>query len=460
MRGIMFNSIFNFARAAVLGAVLGAVCLPAAAADADPAQMDRLQKKLDESIQMIQALATRVKELEATQARAQVASAAPPPATAPTAAAAVSPTPAQDEQRLSAVEQQVTQIEAANASRHGDDTGLPIHGFADVGVGNYNPYFANLKGGNIGSLDLYLTPQIGHQVLALAELIFEVGPSGEVGTDLERFQLGYQFSDAATVWIGRFHTPYGYVNTALHHGVWLADALRRPKFANFEDHGGILPSHTVGAWLTGAQREGPGKFLYDFYVGNGQQLQNGIVDMQSGGNDHGAAMAGSRLSYAWTGGAIDGLTVGINGFTDKVDSQQTLNLTRVDMMGAYAVYDTDMWEHIIEAYSFHDTNLYGDFGSHNSNAWFGQFAYRAGWGVPYVRYERADLDQRDTYFAEQQFGASYYRSALGVRFDINSKSAIKFEVASTHTTDYRQQDISYGLPEDYKEILAQYAIRF
>jgi len=46
----------------------------------------------------------------------------------------------------------------------------------------------------------------------------------------------------------------------------------------------------------------------------------------------------------------------------------------------------------------------------------------------YVRYERAMLDQSEL-FQRADLGASYYRSALGVRFDINAKSSIKFEIA-------------------------------
>src|ERR1700730_11003349 len=247
--------------------------------------------------------------------------------------------PAPNPQRLEAVEQKVAQIETANATRQSDDTGLPIHGFADVNVGNYNIYFPYAKGVTVGSLDLYLTPKIGDSVVTLAELIFETGPDGHVGTDLERFQIGYQFNDQATVWVGRFHTPYGYVNTALHHGVWLADALRRPKFINFEDKGGVMPAHTVGVWVTGALRETDGKFLYDLYAGNGQQIQGGTLDMQTGGDGHGAAIAGTRLSYQFTGGAVDGLMVGVNGFTDKVNDDNATSpaLIRLNMVGAYAV---------------------------------------------------------------------------------------------------------------------------
>ena len=451
----MLNKLLISARALALGVVLSTASLPAAADSVSDAKLEELQKKLDQSMKMIEALAARVKELEGHTSTGTVAAAAPAPAAAA------------DPQRLEAVEQKVAQIETANATRQSDDSGLPIHGFADVNTGNYNLYFPYFKGTNVGSLDLYLTPKIGDSVVTLAELIFETGPDGHVGTDLERFQIGYQFNDQATVWVGRFHTPYGYVNTALHHGVWLADALRRPKFVNFEDKGGVMPAHTTGVWLTGALREDNGKFLYDFYTGNGQQIQGGTVDMQNGGNLHGAAMFGSRLSYQFIGGAADGLLVGVNGFTDKVNDDNPFNpaLIRLNMAGAYAVYDTDTWEHIIEAYALRDKNLNGAPGTHRSEAWFAQFAYRARWGVPYIRYERAMLDQTDPYFNEQTFGASYYRSALGVRFDINAKSSIKFEVAHTRntdrpSTDYRPSDAEIGLPQQFNEILAQYAVRF
>ncbi len=420
----MLNKLLISARAMALGVALSTASLPAAADSVSDAKLEELQKKLDQSMKMIEALGARVKELEGHASMGPVA-----------AGAAPAPNP----QRLEAVEQKVAQIETANATRQSDDSGLPIHGFADVNVGNHNLYFPYAKGTNVGSLDFYLAPKLGDRVVSLAELIFETGPDGHVGTDLERFQIGYQFNDQATVWVGRFHTPYG-----------------------------VMPAHTTGVWVTGAQREANGKFLYDFYVGNGQQIQGGTLDMQTGGNGHGAAIAGTRLSYQFTGGAVDGLLVGVNGFTDKVNDDSSTNpaLVRLNMVGAYAVYDTDTWEHIIEAYSFHNKNLNGSPGTHRSEAWFAQFGYRAGWGVPYIRYERAMLDQSDPYFNEQTFGASYYRSALGVRFDINAKASIKFEVAHTRNTDvrpatdYRPSDAEIGLPQQFNEILAQYAVRF
>src|SRR5882762_1067745 len=110
----MFNQLSLFARSFALGVLLGAVSLPAAAADSQADELAQLKKQLNQSIEMIRALADRVHELEARQGRdaagsATAAAAAPPagtasPATgaAPSAAASVQPPPATpvDAQRL------------------------------------------------------------------------------------------------------------------------------------------------------------------------------------------------------------------------------------------------------------------------------------------------------------------------------------------------------------------------
>ena len=429
-----------------VGALL-AVGLPAIAL-ADGASADAvkaLQQKLDQSIKMIEALAARVKELEAKQAAALAA----PPAAAVAQAQPAVP----DAQRLQTVEQQINQIETANAARQGDETGLPVHGFADVNIGNHNPFHPDKKGVSLNNFDLYLTPKLGDNWLALFELNFEVDRFGNVGVDLERAQLGYQFSDAATAWVGRFHTPYGYVNTAFHHGVWLNDSLRRPGFLMFEDQGGVLPAHTVGAWLTGAAHGEGGKVLYDVFAGNGQQIIEGQIDMRSGGNDHGKLIYGGRVGYQWSAGPAEGLLVGVDAFDSKIDDDQIpQNLTEVRVAGAYAVYDTDTWEMLSEAYWFNNVDVNQDMGTHRSHAYFAQVGYRFPYFIPYARFERARLDQTDQYFAHQLTGGSYYRTAAGLRRDLNQRVAIKLEVANTHYTD--------RIVGSFNEFLSQLAIRF
>src|SRR5262245_59640871 len=111
---------------------------------------------------------------------------------------------ATDAERIDALEKQVTQMEASRPAR--GDEGLPLHGFVDVG-GGYRSQ-GGPRGFAVGNLDLYLTPRIGDRIKGLIELNFETLPSGEFETDLERLQIGYVFSDVATVWAGRFHSPW------------------------------------------------------------------------------------------------------------------------------------------------------------------------------------------------------------------------------------------------------------
>ena len=451
---------------ALLVAGLGHALVTHAAAD-DKDRIAALEQKLDQSLQLIQQLSARVHDLEAQVAQAPpaaakptspgAAAAAPAPAAAQPGTPASQPagvTPPDTAQRLARVEQAVTEI-AASGGQRAEDLGMPMHGFADVGVGNHNAEFRQYQGADIAELDFFLTPRLGSRTRALFELNFEVGSDGSVGVDLERAQIGYQFSDSATVWLGRFHTPYGYYNTAFHHGQQIATSLRRPRFIEFEDHGGIMPAHTVGAWLTGSQRLGDEKLTYDVYIGNSQSIKNGILDMNNAGNTQGSTIVGGNLGLLMSG-ALDGLKVGVDVFQTRILDEDAMltpaPATRVRSYGVYAAYDTDSWEDIAEFHVFDNEDLTGQTGTHRSEAGFLQVGYRAGRFTPYGRYERGAFQQSDHFFAAQINGSSYYRTALGLRFDVDLVSSLKLELADTHLTD--------RVTGSYDEALLQYAIRF
>jgi hypothetical protein len=450
-----------------------------------------LEQKLDQSLELIRELSTRVRDLEAQVAHGSPGGAAPvarPAAATPSAPSAgasaaqattatpaavsgataaqpaaagaavapvVSPAP-NVEQRLTEVENTVNQMAASSGQHAEDTTGLPMHGFADVGVGNHNAEFSQYKGFDIAELDFFLTPRLGPRTRALFELNFEVASDGTVGVDLERAQLGYQFSDSLTVWMGRFHTPYGFYNTAFHHGQQIATSLRRPRFIEFEDHGGIMPAHTVGIWLTGSQRLGNEqlKLTYDAYIGNAQRITGGILDMNNAGNPFGNTIEGGNLGLLF-GGALTGLKIGVDAFLTRIEDQDVTpsTFTQVRSYGVYAAYDTDSWEDIAEFHVFDNEDLSGHTGTHHSDAGFVQLAYRSGFRfTPYGRYERGSFQQSDPYFAAQVNGESYDRFALGLRFDIDLVSCLKLELAETHITD--------RVISSYDEALLQYAIRF
>src|SRR6266513_2355218 len=449
---------------ALLVAGLGHTLVTHAATD-DSDCIAALEQKLDQSLQLIQGLSARVHDLESRAAQGTpvaagkrsgtavpvTAAAAQPGSPAATPPATAAATPFDTAQRLAKVEQTVTEM-AASAGRRAEE-GMATHGFADVGVGNHNATFSNYQGANVGELDFFLTPRLGSRTRALFELNFEVGSDGSVGVDLERAQLGYQFADSATVWLGRFHTPYGYYNTDFHHGQQIATSLRRPRFLEFEDHGGIMPAHTVGGWLTGSERLGDEKLTYDLFIGNSQRIQGGILDMNNPGNIRGSTIIGGNVGMLLSG-ALDGLKVGVDAFQTRIEDQDlTPSLfTRVRSYGVYAAYDTDTWEDIGEFHVFDNHDLTGGTGSHHSDAGFLQIGYRAGRYTPYARYERGSFQQSDRYFAALRHGESYYRNALGVRYDVDLVSSVKLELAQTHFTD--------RVVGSYDEALLQYAIRF
>jgi hypothetical protein len=342
----------------------------------------------------------------------------------------------------------------------GQEAGIALHGFSDVGYFHQSRPVVGSKGGFfLGNLDLYLTPSIGDRIKSVFELNFEYGAdSPELSTDLERIEFGYTLSDSATIWAGRFHTPYGYWNTAFHHGAQMQTAVTRPRFIDFEDNGGILPAHGVGVQLAGSVKAGDGKVGYDAYVANGDRILDRTLDINAVGDNDSDKMVGGNLRYSFAG-SLSGLTVGVHAFTERVagfdDKSALLSTTRVNMAGGYAVYDENDWEVIAEYYHFRNTDLLGGTGIHASNAAFAQVGHLLAvrW-TPYLRLERASLDQSDAYFANQDSGRSYTRQVAGLRYDLNPNTALKLEL------DRLRQNQADGSLLRSNGLRFQFAIRF
>ena len=454
-----------------LAAALACVLLtgPAVAADSD--RIQELEQKLARSMEMLEKLSSRLNEIETSKASGA--------------------TDTKTAARIEQLEQSLVAVSESTAKKN--DIGLPLHGFLDVGYGRtsradvQNANANRRSGFGLGNLDLYLTPQLSDRVRALAEVVFEYGQDGALTTDIERLQIAYQFNDAVTLWAGRFHTPYGYWNTAFHHGAQLQTSILRPRMVAFEDQGGIMQAHTTGALMSGAVRAGAGKFGYDVWLGNGAVTvsdRNGAGGQDfnrqknSGGNN-----VGANLRYAF-GGGLSGLTLGVHGFSSKVSNYNSTlgaagsptiqpanvdSTTQLRMLGGYGVLERDDWEVIGEYYSFNNENTYvtatspGPIGKFKSRAGFIQVGKTlADVWTPYVRLEKAVLNQNDNYFASlndnnsYQSGRSYTRNAFGLRYNIDPRSAVKFEYHNTNEL----RPAANGGDYKYNEARVQYAIRF
>jgi hypothetical protein len=373
------------------------------------------------------------------------------------------------ESKLESLQTELTQVTEGMAKRSSAEDGLPIHGFMDVGFAtNSWGTSAGPMGFNGGALSFYLSPHFGDRVKALVEPNFEVTPEGAVATDLERLQIAYTFSDAATLWTGRFHTPYGYWNTAFHHGAQIQTSVLRPRFLDFEDKGGILPAHMVGLWDTGKFNAGEGKLTYDVFAGNGPKIvlanstapptptNLGTLDINFAGDNNHQAMVGFNLGYEFSGN-MDGLRLAVHGIRGDVDDNASMqfNKTGLNMLGGSAVYLSDAWEVMSEYFGFNDKDKSGSSGMHKSKAGYLQVATSFNRLTPYIRFERAILDQADNYFSVQASGQSYARQALGLRYNLNQKAALKFELLNS---SFKAETGRAAL--GYRSLFIQYAIGF
>lgn len=426
---------------------------PAARADgaAESARIAELERRLEQSLRRIDELAAKLERLEAGEAIA-----------------------GQREQgaRLDALEHHVGNL-GAGLDRRAGAGATPLRGFADVGYvhsGRSDPGGSGAKGFGVGSVDLYLTPRFGDRVKALVELVFEVEDDGGLATDLERAQIGYAFGDAATAWLGRFHTPYGHWNTAFHHGAQIQAALSRPRFLEFEDRGGILPAHLVGLWLQGKVAAGGGRLGYDAFVGNGSRIEFdstarglGTLALNFARDDDHSATVGANVAYEF-GAPLDGLRLGGHWLQGKVRATDTAGLapgarTRLQFAGPHLAYTGDAWEWLAEAYWFRNRDLSNGSGRHASNAWFVQGARSFGPWTPYARLERARLAQGDSYFARQESGRSYRRALVGLRYDLDEAAALKLELNRTRV-EAIPDGLGGTLDDRYGELRMQYSIRF
>ncbi|MDP9044169.1 MAG: hypothetical protein M3O01_05120 [Pseudomonadota bacterium] len=413
---------------------------------ADP---EELERRLAQSLQLIEALTRRLErvegELAATKAPAT-------PASVPATAAASAP-PA--DARIEQLERTMDQL-TASSGRDLRDAGLALHGFADVGLAQTRHLPAGQKDGvAVGTVDFYLTPEFGANVKTLVELNFGTADNGHTQVDLERAQIGYAFSDALTVWLGRFHTPFGYWNMAYHHGAQIQPSILRPRMLDFEDDGGILPVHTTGAWAAGSARFGADKLSYNFYIGNGSRIIDGQLNPNPGGDDNRNKAVGFGLNYRF-GGPSGGVTWGLNGLRQTVDAHgaadAVVSTTRMTMLGTHAVYEDDKWQVIGEYYRLRDLDLSGPTGEHNSWTGYAHVGYTFDdrWG-PYYRLEKAALDQNDNYFLAQQYGRSYLRHVLGVRYNVDPGAVVKVELVRTD---------DHGLGYTTDQLRLQYAVGF
>ena len=371
--------------------------------------------------------------------------------------------------------------------------GVPLHGFTDVGFASESSHDLNRgygKGFYLNNLDLYLAPDFGSRARMLAEVVMEPDATSQgIGIDTERLQVGYAFSNALTVWMGRFHTPIGFFVISYHHGGQLQTAIDKPRFLDWEDHAGNLPVHTTGIFATGQfPMRGEDRLVYFVWAGNGSRLttdgQNVTnIDMNMSHDDNSDTSLGTQIRWFFSG-KLEGLNTGFTAMTQRMDSSPHSNdptsftdqgaqfadmtnpntgtwfVSQLNLLGVYAVYENHGFEWLNEYFNFQNKlNESSDGASGTFYSWAGysQLAYwfPGNW-APFVRVEQGDFNKDDPFFAGQYNGLPYSKQAAGVRYNLDDATCVKAEIATTYFATHSATNSGEG----YNSLKLDYAVRF
>lgn len=368
-------------------------------------------------LQRIVQLEARLKEVEAVLAKGQPGAgvAASAPAAAPTS----TPTSAPQEMAPG------PQPQAEQMGQETEDlnrTLLRIRGYTDV-----NLHGSTLKGDpastsafSLGQVNLFVTSDVSDKFKFLSEIVFEAGTDNVFGVDIERMLLTYSFNDYFNVSVGRYHTAIGYYNTAYHHSTWFQTATGRPFLFAFEDQGGILPIHNVGASITGKVPSGRLGLHYVAEIGNGrayrtsEPVQNTVDE-----NTHKA------LNFAIFARpeAIRGLQVGFSAYRDLLTPAAPPAIDET-ILAAHAVYTGLDFEWLNEALLIRNAPR-GTPRVFNTPGFYTQISRRFRSYRPYFRYQYVNAPANEPIFSPSvglQQGPSF-----GLRYDMSEFVAVKVQ---------------------------------
>ncbi len=362
--------------------------------------------------QTAQMLLQRMDQLEATvrelRAALAQATAAIPRSTPAEAAPLSQPEPEPQVER------------AASEGMDLNKTLLRIRGFSDVTL-----HGSNLKGDttsfSLGQVDLFVTSDVSEKLKFLSEIVFEAGRDNSFGVDVERLLLTYSFGDFLNVGVGRFHSAIGYYNTAYHHSTWLQTTTGRPFLFQFEDQGGILPIHNVGATASGRIPSGALGLHYVAEVGNGRSSRSPLNEPVQNVLDENNRKSVNFAVFARPD-AVRGLQAGLSIYRDLLAPQNSPRIGET-IFAAHAVYVGLNLEWLNEALVLRHAPQ-GTSRVFDTPGFYTQFSKRFGSYRPYVRYQYVNASRSEPVFPDVGLR---HGPSVGLRYDLSEFVALKLQ---------------------------------
>lgn len=324
--------------------------------------------------------------------------------------------------------------------------------FGDVGAGivGGDHGYATKPSFGINNFSLLFTGDLENSIRFVSELSVEPNEANAIGIDLERLSMRWKASNGFWIEAGRTHTDIGYWNNAYHHGTWLQPTIARPRAVRFEDSGGLLPVHWVGAavgWLVSLGEEK--SLRASVAAGNGRGFQEDDLQLKFDTNV-------AKQMYAQVevkGLGLRDLRAGLSGVYGEISA----DARRVDpeslhemIGGVHVAYPGAQVTFLAEAYAI---NHQGAQRSWQTYAAYALAGYTIRAFTPFVMVERVEMrggldpfyvvdpskpHEIDGVEAPQLTNMTGFRVAdavAGVRWDVSTWSAVKVEYRLAHFYD-------------------------
>src|SRR5262245_14473827 len=308
---------------------------------------------------------------------------------------------------------------------------LKIAGFGDFNFAATDA--PGIKSGfNEGQFILHLNSNLSQKVSFLGEISLSARTDAGIGSpaatgfnaEVERSIVRFEHNDYLKLSFGRYHTPINYWNTAFHHGQWLQTTVNRPEMVQFG--GRFIPVHFIGGLLEGAVGAGGLNFNYNVGVGNGR---GSVISRGGDAGDINNSRA-YLVNLFVKPDKLYGLQVGGSAYHDKVTAGTPVRNFREWITSAHVVWSRETPEIIAEFANVRHENLTVSSPRSNSQANSVKPGYR--WPIfpkkwkPYYRWEYIHIPQSDSLFQSQGI-PNLAGSNVGVRYDLSSFAALKFE---------------------------------
>ena len=305
--------------------------------------------------------------------------------------------------------------------------------------------FAN-NGFAVGDVDLFLTSHLTSRAMVLSEVVFSENAQQEFEVDVERLLLKYDFNDYLKLSFGRYHTSTSYYNSVFHHGQWLQTAADRPLVVEFSDHGGLLPSQSVGISVTGMVPAGRLGLNYIFEYGTSNTHRPNILDPNAdeiAENNGQATTVGLFAKPDW----LQGLEMGGSLYHDRINPNGGPFHIGQTIGSVHLVYLTPRFEFLNEAFLIRH-HLQETAQVFNIPAFYSLISEKIGekWR-PYFRYQYVNSSSQSPVFPDINLR---HGPSVGLRYDYNDYIAFKTQYDRT----FRRQLSTIN------DLLLQLAFRF